>query len=386
MFRKCKVILLLFLIISLSFVPSVNSASDIFNEKRHLSYDTLKSRMIDYVNTPDYFKPYVSSVIGRDEYFDIDDLFLATQDLTSILPSVNNGSLEDVSNTPLFKTLNTVYINELKEFKAYLENPTEGQLLDFLQPYGTSKAESFSVYTNYMRAAHDLQNIFNDYFLHKNAGVDNPFVAKPNERVTVDGIDYTVLELMDRVSSSTISIDGYYMFSNKAPLASGSAPERVSVDSVAVFTKDRFYIGDGGQMNYILRNRALEDSGLSGIDIKGVYGPEYKTVAANSGYPKILAEKNNPNTYAVLDYHGARELLATVDSRVNPTTNQRVNIVPESVQQSTNILGIATTPEGNILVTKNEIIEKSIGAFAYIEGTVMLIFAVVCFITAWVYK
>jgi hypothetical protein len=411
-FRKVKVFFIVLLILSLSFVPSVNSASDIFNEKQHLSYNTLKSRMTDYINTPDYFKPYTPPVIYSNEYVNFEDYIDAAEDLFSI-PLVDNSTLNEISvvadNIPLFKDLNVRFIELLKWTKAFYRsdeymsaqdlkfkriydpdlyhqeeaNPQYGEAEHDGHPYGEFEGvlEELSLYVLYKSAANDLKNAITDsmYFFDK---PNMDLVFNPDNIIIVEGVPYTARELFSRISTSRVGLNGRYEFSNTAPLASGDAPTSVGVASTMEIMNDNYVILNSGNAVTAV-NYQLQRMGVPEI-IELPQQPPVDFLTSKSNHPEIILQKDASNTKFILtkDYiHNVNpiENLA-MDGRGNP-----VDITPGPVSQASKALELTYNAEGKV-VTETEITNRSEYFPCVAEVGFMFIFAVICFITAWVYR
>jgi hypothetical protein len=311
MFRKCKVILLLlFLIISLSFTPSVNAASDIFNEPSHLSYDTLKSRMTDYINTPDYFKPYAPPVIYSNEYVDFDDYIDAAEDFFNV--DIDDDVVEEIAdvgnNIPLFKDLNVRFIDlildtkELCRSDVYL-NKEEARMNFVYDPEKTGLkgeeeahhdgpgdflgvVDELHLYIQYKFAGNSLRGIVKDnvYLMGIEGNIN---FIDPNKILVVDGVQYTALELFERVGSSCTGLNGKFEFTNTAPLASGVTPKSVSVASVIEVMNDNYVLMNSGTTTVSRANTGLKANGYAEMPM---LDRSVKFKSGQEGAPNRLVE------------------------------------------------------------------------------------------------
>jgi hypothetical protein len=379
-------IIIILLVLSLSFTPSVNSASDIFEEPKHVDYDTYKARMIEYANTPDYMKLYMSPVVGNNEYIDSSDIFNAVEDLLDVLPSINDN-VDQVTNSPLFKDMNLLIYNKLREYKEIYEVPVDGSK-DYLTPYlkDPALASSAIMYHNYNVLAHKIQDIIRDTLLLEDTGVRTELSVLGDLDIMPNGIKFTNREFLERISTAKVLPDGSYKLTDLSPLASKvKPPSTINVEVVGYFLDTNFIVAKPGAVEFIRRNNALQAAGQPILSIKNE--PTNFRTTNDGYYPEVLMDKRSVQSDVLL--REARDEVIfngiTCDSNGN-----KIDIYPERVQASSESLGLFVNAEGNVvgekIVLKNTQSEKIGNAMGFAETGFMFVFAVVSFIVAWVYR
>jgi hypothetical protein len=383
MFKKCKSYIIILLILSLSFVPSVNASNDIFNDQQHLSYNTLKNRIIDYTNTPDYMKSYAPSVIGRDEYIDSSDIYMAVDDLLNILP-VDNSTVNLVKNTPLFKNMNTILVNKIKGVREIFELIPE-DIPAYLTPYLDNPAmvmQSMN-YRNYNIVAHRIQDIISDNLLFEESGGVNVFRTTGDNIIKIGEIEFTCNELFNRIRTADIMPDGNYMLTDLSRLSSGQIPPSiVSVEFIADLTDNVFVIGKPGASAYNLKNSVLTVNAKSSIEIPEKPN-EYKTTV-DGKYPELIMDRDGENTRIISDNSRSTN---TIDHESLRDVNAHpVDLAPANVKANSDELGIKVV-DGKVMGER--LTDDKVSPFDKVsiaETGLMFVFAIVCFITAWVYR
>jgi hypothetical protein len=382
MFRKCKGLIIVLLILSLSFVPSVNSASNIFDDPVHVNYNTLKTRLTDYVNTPDYMKPYEPLVVGRNEYVDSTDILSDVDDLSNILPFVNNDTVNSVENTPLFKNMNTILVAKLKDIREVYELPID-DVPTYLDPFlpRPGLTDQVRLYNDYQGVARNIQNIISDTLLLEESGNVNIFRTKGENIIKIDGVDFTFNELFSRIRSANTMPDGTYMLNDLSPLSSGQEPPKtITVEKMVKIIDLDFVIGKPGAAAFGIRNAALisaHQPTVSPLKVK----LEFKTTD-DGKYPAILMDKENYKTQTIVN----NEILNTAvdQTSLSVTETAVVDLTPVNVKANSEMLGFHVTSEGTVEDERLTPGKESVIGFA--ETGLMFVFAIVCFITAWVYR
>jgi hypothetical protein len=387
------------LIVSLSFVPSVNASSDIFDEPRHIDYNTYKERMVEYIETPDYLKPSMPSIIGKNEYVDISDIVLASNDLLSVLPVISNESFDEIKKTSSFKSLNTILSNEVESIIETRQLSVD-ELPDYLNPRGTHlmNPAAYHTFARYLDIASYIKNIFTDSNFMMGHNLKNPFMS--NDRVCdLGNVKYTFAELSDRIAGSYIDSNGNFVFSNTDPLASqivppvegappappAVGPEKVSVNEVCNFISNKCFISPSDNMQVALINAALTHSGGPDADIVPVAyeGSPFKTGGRS---PKLLMDRSSEKA-AFLDSNRGTQGIYDHDSELRTGyMGEDLNIKEDVITQSATDLGITMSDSGEFIVSKRGIEDIPDLAPGFIEGGVFFILAIVSLVLACVYK
>jgi hypothetical protein len=382
------------LVLSLSFVPSVNAASDIFDEPRHVDYETYKQRMIEYIETPDYLKDSMPPIIGKNEYVDFIDIISASDDLVNVLPNVNDA-FNEVKSSPVFKTMNTVVLEHVKTLMQDYD-PTEANIEYYLKPYvkngGVNNIQYFKQYT---KIANNIQNVIHDNVLMNKNGVDNPYFSR-DKTVRLDGNTYTVDELFNRIDGAIIDPNGYYVFEDNSPLASQGVPivdespvvgpKKVAVDDVAKFLVDNYYTTTGKYHANFNTNLMLHANGGQELTDNGCY-PELDIRSSQDHSPKILIENDNIPAAQIQRTPYSRGYVKEAEFRTDQLGDYGdiADIKPDNIEIKKSEMGI---PEFDDMgrayaqFKESDVILKS-GAF---EAGVMLIFAIISLILAFVYR
>jgi hypothetical protein len=387
MFRKIKSLFIILLVMSLSFVPYVNAASDIFNEPVHLDYENFKERMIEYAETPDFLKASTPSVIGHNEYIDIEDIFLAVDDLLTLpIDDDNDNTVETVKKTPLFKNMNSIIVDKIKETKEIFTF-SDDEIPTWTDPYVKNGAlrPQIKLYRDYNYIARSIQNAIHDNYVMEASGYNNIFRNNGGTIIDVDGISFTCDELFTRIVSSTILPNGYYRLNNVAPLASGQAPpDTISVERLISIMKDNVVVAAAGVHAFDARNALLN------LMLKPMVKPPAPMTGLKSSidvrYPAFLMDKNNPNTMAITNNfpNTPNRGIATYLNKNEKDT--LIDINPERINTNSEALGLHVNAN-NQVEGERLIPEKEPGTYINAAETgVMFVVAIVIFIIAWIYK
>jgi hypothetical protein len=400
MLEKVKSYFIILLILSLSFVPSVNAASDIFDEPVHVDYETYKQRMIEYIETPDYLKANMPPIIGKNEYVDFSDIILADDELCNILPNMSNQTINNVKDSPLFRSMNYILI---KEYKDIIESRviSHEEIPGYLDPFNDfAHLDEISTFTNYVRIADEIKNILIDNKYLVDNHMDNPFLSKDTP-VKIDGLTYTIAELQDRISSSYVGVDGYYHFTMLEPVASQIMPVPPGVDTyapipippnyvrvkdVADFINDNCYIIHGNDYNINTVNNVLTDAGKPNVPVPvppGSGDPPFRT--GDTFHQDLLVSKTNANT-ALIDSQSCTNDLLTEIELIERNTGHDADINPASVRDAARELGVSNNYDGDIVLTEKipkSLLESGVGC---IETGIFFVFAIISLILAFVYR
>jgi hypothetical protein len=381
MLEKLKSYFIILLVLSLSFTPSVNAASDIFDEPRHIDYNTYKERMIEYIETPDYLKPSMPPIVGRNEYVDTNDIFLAVDDLLTVMPVINNDSLNEIKKTSTFKNMNSLLVEKVNGVRELFDLSIEN-VRPYLNPYmnNPNLAAEVTLYGEYNFAANRIKNIISDTLLLEQSGVNNIFRTNGESHVRVGSVDYTQNELLLRVSTAEILPDGTYKFTVVEPLASGVTPKSVSVNSVGAILKRDFVVSRSGRLCANNKNLVLTQNSLP---VMGTNSEPLPFKTTNEGVnPQFLMEKGNPNTEIVVNTAPASGTIVTYDLRSN-SDGRRVIMEPEIIKSNNERLGLFVN-DGK--VQGENFRNEPIDIFGGVESGVFFVLAIVSFVLAWVYK
>jgi hypothetical protein len=385
MLEKVKSYIIILLVLSLGFTPSVNASSDIFDEPRHVDYETYKNRMIEYIETPDYLKASMPPIVGRNEYGDSSDIFLAVDDLLTVVP-VDEDMVESVQKTTFFRNMNTILVNKIKETREIFTFSDE-EIPKWTDPYvrNANLAPEAALYNDYNLIAGNIQDIIHDTFLLEESGYPNIFRTNGNNIIDVNGVSFTFDELFARIQSATVLPNGYYRLNDIAPLASGQAPPNtISVDKMLNIMNDNVVVAGAGKNAFDARN------GMLNLNSKGMVSPPspvdgYKT-PADIRYPAFIMDKTNPNTIAIVNnrnqpFIGVVEHLDQTRDRGN-----KIDVKPESINANNELLGLRVNAnnevEGERLIPESE----SASYISAAETGIMFILAIITLILAFVYR
>jgi hypothetical protein len=381
---------------SLSVVPSVNASSNIYDEPVHVDYNTYKDRMVEYIETPDYLKPSTAPIIGKNEYVDLTDIILASEDLLTVIPNISNKSISDVEKYPLFKTMNNLMVKQVQDVIEYCEVSVE-DVPGYLDPFNQmGYVNQVNTFVNYMKIATDIKNIFIDNkFLSDNGG-GNPFFTDDTV-IMIDGVQYTMSELQDRISTAIINSDGTYHFTKielldsqiaseplvpgDAPAASIEPPESVSVNSVARFINNNCYIIPPDPLAQNIINGALDGVGKSTIPV--LEGNPFK--GSDNGNPLLLASIDNENTNFIKNERQTTAFLIDGELRTD-NSGRVVDIKPEFVNDASATLSIITNLDGNIVAPRMNNKDVLATNTSCVEVGIFFVFAIITLVLAFVYK
>jgi hypothetical protein len=393
MLKKFKSLFIILLVMSLSFVPYVNAASDIFDEPVHVDYETYKERLVEYIETPDYLKASMPPIIGKNEYITYIDIITASDDLVNMLPNINDA-INEVKTTPLFKTMNNVILDHVKTLIQEYD-PTDANIEYYLKPYvKNSGIDNIQYFKQYTKIAKDIQDVIHDNVLMEQNGKSNPYFSR-DKTVIFDGNTYTIDELFNRINGATIDPNGYYVFEDNSPLASQSAsiadeslivgPKKVAVDEVATFLSDNYYTttGDYGsnlQANVMMHGEGgpeFYDINFFDLDIHSGQQCSPKLLLDNDNIPVIKTQRTQYGRFYVKEAEFRTEKLGDgtdpMDIKPNNIEIKKAEMgIPEFDDMSN---AYAQYKESDVLVKSGAL-----------EGGVMLIVAIITLILAWVYK
>jgi hypothetical protein len=386
MLEKMKSYFIILLILSLSFVPSVNASSDIFDEPRHVDYETYKNRMVEYIETPDYLKASMPPIIGRGEYIDSTDIFLAVDDLLTVIPVINNDTFNQVKNTPFFKNTNSLIVETVKKLMVPDVVPVNG-IEPYLTPYFEDPVFSTqaSVYNGYKQIAQKIKDIVHDTLIldGMQPTLDNDF-----DGVTFkagNNARFTIPELFDRINSAKILPDGYYHLTDSRPLESRDfVPNTISVESVAYYMDNQMIVSKPGVEAFNKMNDALLRGKETPMETNIMQNPLFKN-SENGRYPSVLLNKYNTKGGILTTDDLGKDQIITNSMRLDNQGHQRI-IEHDMVKNNCEELGLTVTPEG-LVVGRKLINEKQFdNTLGVIEGGFMFIFAIITLILAFVYR
>jgi hypothetical protein len=401
MLVRVKSLVIILLIMSLSVVPSVNASSDIFNEPVHLSYNDLKERMVEYIETPDYLKASMPPIISSNEYIDFEDYIQAAEDLFKI-PVIDNSTLEKISSSsdsiPIFKNLNTKFVELIKRIDHAIKtdvymNAQDARFNSIYDPdFGEAHYDGpgefnnvvneLHLYVQYKFAANNLKNIITDsiYFFDM-PNMDNFF--NPNKILIIDNVQFTARELFDRISTSRVSLDGRYQFTNTAPLASGSALKSVNVDSVIRVFNDNYIILNNGAGVIYTVNCGLSSNNMPVMpDLQDQPHVDFRT--DNNNVPKRFVEKDLPCTKIVIKYT-LKDEIYSVSSLTMDGSGSYLDIRPDLVTEATSALNLKFNDEGRV-VTETISTNRPEYYTGLLESGLMFVFAIITLILAFIYR
>jgi hypothetical protein len=391
MLVRVKSLVIVFLIMSLSIVPSVNASSDIFDEPVHLSYNDLKDRMIDYIETPNYLKPSTAPIIGKNEYVDLSDIILASEDLLTVLPNINDNTFKDISKTSTFKTMNNIVSDILKEVvKDY--DPVPENIEYYLNPYvRKSGINNIQFFKDYTKIAKTIQDVIHDNVILRDNDIPNPHFDR-SRTVSIDGYTYTVDELFNRVNTGRIMADGTYKFSDTTPLASQGArlpgapdivgPGSVNVNDVGNFLSNNYVTTDGGYYNNI-----IVDNAIKVIDVyaryDGIVFPNLDIRSGEQFAPRVLMDNNDPVVIRVQRDDYAVRVVKDAELRIINHGECPLDIKPETIEVKKTDMGI----RDDMLGVYNKVKETDVvGTYSVFEAGLMFVFAIITLVLAFVYR
>jgi hypothetical protein len=377
----------------------VNAASDIFEDSKHVNYNTLKNRIIDYVNTPDFMKPYSPSIVGRDEYIDFMDYIEATDDLLTVLPFVNNDTVNSVENTPLFKNINTIVMKTIRELTCTYE-PVDTNIEYFLQPYILQGHVNNMIYfKDYTTIAKFMIDVAKDNVLLFERGGVNPYFDR-GRKIEIDGYTYTTGELIDRVASAKINInDGIYEFKDSERLMSqeisqvpgeiiAEGPIGVRVSKVAevfgtYFSVSKSTRGSLNDINFYLGTQEKPEIVVPPEPFTdNPDAPRY-----SSEEPNVIMDIDNIATAQVSRRAAHADPLISCYDKVadSPTDHSFIDLSSKTIDIKKAEMGIESETDMNSMY-ETYAKKDTCSALSVVETGFMFVFAVVCFITAWVYR
>jgi hypothetical protein len=377
----------------------VNASSDTFSDPVHVNYSTYKERMVDYIETPDYLKPSMPPIVGKNEYVDFIDVLEATEDLLDTIPNLSN-SIDLIKSSPYFKNSNAFLFDMIKE-TLMVYDPSIETLEAFLKPYVDGGVNNMAYFLEYHKIAVSIRDVIQDNVQLRDMGRRIETINW-DRTVVIDGITYTIGELFDRVASATITPDGRYEFTiiEDVSQPGNELPTGVDVDDVADVLANGFSVSKNIKtpvdVNGVIVNREVNvwyrfNTVLSNKGFKMIGWPkanvEYKT--SDGINPCLLIDKDNPMVNILVNDPSSRDI-------ISPKAELRVTEADPNVVldiQTTVILDKAAEMNIQPMDLKNgydkpitTIKGRTEAMISCAEIGVMFIFAIITLVLAFVYK
>jgi hypothetical protein len=372
---KIKSIIIILLILSMSFSPSLISAYE-YKLPTKLSEDEFKKRLQNYIDTPDELKIYVPDIIREDDEVDFMTLYNVSQNINI----TENDKITQIEQSPMVKNMNAVVYESAIKLRDFDAASRSNAVYSFMDAY-SSDVNSYMPLIYYAETAKTIKfladtnlKLFIDNYYSGMEGLD------PFGYVKIPGRDLLMChkELFQRIMDSEVTWDGYFF----APARGRYSEFKMSVEEVAKIFDTNYYLVDEYDQLGLINNRLI-------VALQPAFGE-----------PSFQYQDQNPQLSKLFDKKDVRIALAkgTMTDGPNPISDyikasdprpMTVDRVPQDIRPETLV---ATYANNNVPTSQAKTIFRErytdtvLTKTAYYEGGAMLIFAIITLILSYIYK
>jgi hypothetical protein len=372
---KTKSILIILLILSLSFSPSLVTAYD-YNMPVKLTEDEFNKRLQNYIDTPDELKVYVPDIVRENEEVD----FMTLYDVSQKLNIPEKDKIINPEQPLMVKNPNAVVYDSAIRLRDYDTANRLGAINGFMKTY----AQNSNAYRSLIYYGETVKNI--KFLASNNLKLldDNIFSGMdgldPYAYIEIPGgIRMTNAEFLQQIVDAQVTWDGFLI----APARDGYRSFNMAVSTASQVMSDNYYLIENYNRLRMINNRLI----AAGKPTLGEPSDNYQ-LTHFVGLNKLFS-KNNPTVQYVKEtmsdvHNPVGRFLTPAEPRPQDRGGEPKDIRPVTIIETYQNNGVPV--EAAQTIFRERYTENFISKMTYYEGGVMIVFAIVMLILACIYK